>query len=104
MITFRHKNDPPYCHLTSPRRTLTFYAALDFIFRSDPLLSRNVVSRITSFLLLCYRLNTLHFCAPQTGMGRTGKVWGYENFGVEPDVITSAKVRFALPVAIVAYY
>lgn len=26
-------------------------------------------------------------------MGRTGKVWGYENFDVEPDVITSAKVR-----------
>lgn len=25
-------------------------------------------------------------------MGRTGKVWGYENFNVEPDVITSAKV------------
>lgn len=29
----------------------------------------------------------------QTGMGRTGKIWGYENFDVEPDVITSAKVR-----------
>ncbi|CAM9979409.1 unnamed protein product, partial [Sphacelaria rigidula] len=27
----------------------------------------------------------------ETGMGRTGKVWGYENFDVEPDVITSAK-------------
>lgn len=25
-------------------------------------------------------------------MGRTGKVWGYQNFDVEPDVITSAKV------------
>lgn len=27
----------------------------------------------------------------QTGMGRTGKIWGYQNFDVEPDVITSAK-------------
>lgn len=26
-------------------------------------------------------------------MGRTGKIWGYEHFDVEPDVITSAKVR-----------
>lgn len=24
-------------------------------------------------------------------MGRTGKLWGYQNFNVEPDVITSAK-------------
>lgn len=30
---------------------------------------------------------------PQTGVGRTGKTWGYQNFDVEPDVITSAKVR-----------
>ena len=27
----------------------------------------------------------------QTGMGRTGKMWGYENLAVEPDVFTSAK-------------
>jgi acetylornithine/N-succinyldiaminopimelate aminotransferase len=27
----------------------------------------------------------------QVGMGRTGKLWGYENLGVEPDVFTSAK-------------
>ncbi|CAB1114234.1 unnamed protein product [Ectocarpus sp. CCAP 1310/34] len=27
----------------------------------------------------------------QTGMGRTGKVWGYQNFDVEPDVVTCAK-------------
>jgi 4-aminobutyrate aminotransferase len=27
----------------------------------------------------------------QSGMGRTGKWWAIENFGVEPDVITSAK-------------
>jgi len=24
-------------------------------------------------------------------MGRTGKVWGYENLGIEPDIFTSAK-------------
>ncbi|CAM9303961.1 unnamed protein product [Pylaiella littoralis] len=27
----------------------------------------------------------------QTGIGRTGNVWGYQNFDVEPDVISSAK-------------
>jgi acetylornithine/N-succinyldiaminopimelate aminotransferase len=27
----------------------------------------------------------------QTGIGRTGKMWGYENLAIEPDVITSAK-------------
>ena len=27
----------------------------------------------------------------QSGMGRTGKWWAIENFGVEPDMITSAK-------------
>lgn len=27
----------------------------------------------------------------QTGMGRTGKLWGYQNLDVEPDVFTSAK-------------
>ncbi|MEM9136738.1 MAG: aspartate aminotransferase family protein [Cyanobacteria bacterium P01_F01_bin.42] len=27
----------------------------------------------------------------QVGMGRTGKLWGYENLGIEPDVFTLAK-------------
>ena len=27
----------------------------------------------------------------QAGMGRSGKFWGYENLGIEPDVFTSAK-------------
>lgn len=27
----------------------------------------------------------------QVGMGRSGKIWGYENLGIEPDVFTSAK-------------
>jgi acetylornithine/N-succinyldiaminopimelate aminotransferase len=27
----------------------------------------------------------------QTGLGRTGHYWGYENLGIEPDVFTSAK-------------
>lgn len=27
----------------------------------------------------------------QVGMGRTGKQWGYENLGVEPDIFTAAK-------------
>ncbi len=27
----------------------------------------------------------------QVGMGRTGKFWGYENLGIEPDIFTAAK-------------
>lgn len=27
----------------------------------------------------------------QAGMGRAGKLWGYENLGIEPDIFTSAK-------------
>ncbi len=33
----------------------------------------------------------LIFDEVQTGMGRTGKLWGYENLNIEPDVLTIAK-------------
>lgn len=33
----------------------------------------------------------LVFDEVQVGIGRTGKLWGYENLGVEPDILTSAK-------------
>jgi len=33
----------------------------------------------------------LIFDEVQVGVGRTGKFWGYENLGVEPDIFTSAK-------------
>ncbi len=33
----------------------------------------------------------LVFDEVQVGVGRSGKLWGYENLGVEPDIFTSAK-------------
>ncbi len=33
----------------------------------------------------------LVFDEVQSGVGRTGKMWGYENLGIEPDIFTSAK-------------
>ena len=41
---------------------------------------------------LCDETGALMICDEvQTGVGRTGKMWGYENLNVEPDVFTSAK-------------
>jgi acetylornithine/N-succinyldiaminopimelate aminotransferase len=41
---------------------------------------------------LCDETGALMICDEvQIGMGRSGKLWGYQNTGVEPDVFTSAK-------------
>lgn len=41
---------------------------------------------------LCDEKNILLICDEvQVGMGRSGKLWGYENLGIEPDIFTSAK-------------
>jgi acetylornithine aminotransferase len=41
---------------------------------------------------LCDDCGALLMCDEvQVGMGRSGKLWGYENLGIEPDVFTSAK-------------
>ncbi len=38
----------------------------------------------------------------QTGMGRTGKMWGFEHFDVTPDIITVAKgIASGMPVSAV---
>lgn len=41
---------------------------------------------------ICDELGALLICDEvQTGIGRTGKLWGHENIGVQPDIFTSAK-------------
>ena len=41
---------------------------------------------------LCDQLGAaLIFDEVQTGLGRTGKLWGYQNYGVVPDIMTLAK-------------
>lgn len=41
---------------------------------------------------LCRRYGTLLICDEiQTGLGRTGRWWGFENWNLEPDLITLAK-------------
>jgi acetylornithine/N-succinyldiaminopimelate aminotransferase len=41
---------------------------------------------------LCAKNNVLFMVDEvQTGFGRTGKFWAYEHYGVEPDVVTTAK-------------
>jgi acetylornithine/N-succinyldiaminopimelate aminotransferase len=41
---------------------------------------------------ICDEKNMLLICDEvQVGMGRSGKLWGYENLGIEPDIFTSAK-------------
>lgn len=41
---------------------------------------------------LCRAHGTLLICDEvQTGLGRTGRWWGYEHWGLEPDIVTAAK-------------
>jgi acetylornithine/succinyldiaminopimelate/putrescine aminotransferase len=43
----------------------------------------------------------LLFDEVQTGLGRTGKLWGYQNFDVEPDAFTLAKgIAGGLPMGV----
>ena len=104
----------PYSRLGLPSAPYdTRDEVLDFIFFLDTLAtvrcltqSLLVARSASSRLRLCTRLGVFALRAvcmrtvcradengPQTGVGRTGKMWGYQNFEVEPDVITSAKVR-----------
>ena len=41
---------------------------------------------------LCRKHNILLICDEvQSGMGRTGKFWGFQHMGIEPDIISAAK-------------
>ena len=41
---------------------------------------------------ICTEKDILLICDEvQVGMGRSGKLWGFENLGIEPDIFTSAK-------------
>ncbi len=51
--------------------------------RDDFFLRAQALCRETGTLLLCDEV--------QTGLGRTGRWWGFENFGLEPDIVTLAK-------------
>jgi ornithine--oxo-acid transaminase len=42
--------------------------------------------------ILCRKYGTLFICDEiQTGLGRTGRWWGFEHWNLEPDIITVAK-------------
>ncbi len=54
----------------------------------------NVIEKDFLFKIreLCNRYNAvLAYDEVQTGVGRTGKFYAYEHFGIEPDILTSAK-------------
>jgi len=41
---------------------------------------------------LCRKYGTLFICDEvQTGLGRTGKMWGFQHWDLDPDIITTAK-------------
>ncbi len=47
---------------------------------------------VTAVFKICKEKDILFICDEvQTGMGRTGKLFAYEHFGIEPDIFTLAK-------------
>jgi len=53
------------------------------------------ICEFTGALLVCDEV--------QAGMGRTGKMWGFDHYGVKPDIVTSAKgIASGMPLGVCA--
>src|ERR1700758_139168 len=65
-------------------------------FLAEPVQGKGVKSPKDDFFIqaqiLCRKYGTLFICDEiQTGLGRTGKWWAFEHWGLEPDIVTVAK-------------
>jgi ornithine--oxo-acid transaminase len=80
--------------LSALERLLKKGTAAAFLF--EPVQGKGVNYPLDDFYqkaqALCHAHGTVVICDEvQTGLGRTGKVWGFEHWNLEPDIVTVAK-------------